>query len=204
MTLHVGLTGGIASGKSTVARHFEARGLPIIDADLLAREVVAVGSEGLSAIVRAFGTEVLEPSGALDRKKLGAIVFSDPEARRTLNAITHPRIGELTRERAATLASEGHPLACYEAALLVENGLAEMFRPLVVVAVSPATQLERLVSRDSITRDEALARINAQLPLAAKIATADFVVENEGSREETRLRADGVLEALRRQSQLAN
>jgi dephospho-CoA kinase len=193
-----GLTGGIASGKSSVSRFFKDAGIAVIDADLLAREVVAPGSEGLAEIVSAFGPGVLDATGALDRKRLGERVFSDPEARKKLNAIAHPRIAALSMERAALLASEGHALACYEAALLVENGLAEAFRPLVVVAVSPDVQLERLCARDALTKDEAIARIQAQLPLAAKIATADFVIDNSGSIEETHARAAGVLDELRR------
>src|SRR5580658_10202629 len=125
-----GLTGGIASGKSTVAARFAARGVPVLDADAFAREVVAIGTEGLAEVVAAFGAGVLFPDGSLDRKALAAIVFADETSRRRLQAITHPRIAALTATRTAELAGR-EPLACYEAALLVENGLADAFRPLV-------------------------------------------------------------------------
>src|SRR5271155_4114768 len=132
MPMHLfGLTGGIASGKSAVAARLRAFGVPVIDADDVAREVVASGTEGLRAIVAEFGDGVLDAVGALDRKALGRVVFADDVKRKRLNAITHPLIGKRTRERAAELDRAGEPLACYEAALLVENGAQDAFRPLV-------------------------------------------------------------------------
>jgi len=192
-----GLTGGLASGKSTVAARFRERGVSVIDADKLAREVVAPGSPGLAEVVRAFGEDILLPDGSLDRAKLGARVFSDPASRRVLNGILHPRIGELTMARAAELAARGERLACYEAALLVENGLADAFRPLVVVAVPEEVQVARAMVRDGSTEAEARARLLAQKPLADKIAVADHVIDNAGSREETERQADRVLQAIR-------
>jgi dephospho-CoA kinase len=192
--LHLfGLTGGIASGKSTVAARFRAHRLPVIDADELAREVVAIGSEGLAAVVAAFGSGVLEPSGALDRKALAAVVFADDASRRKLGSILHPLISRRTMERSAELAGQGEPLACYEAALLVENGIADAFRPLVVVACPEEDQIARVQSRDGSTRDEALARIRAQKPLAEKVGVADFVIDTAGPIEIARKRADEVL-----------
>ena len=191
-----GLTGGIGSGKSTVAQRFRERGLPVIDADVLAREVVAPGTEGLEEIVRAFGPEVLDESGALDRKRVAAKVFSDREARATLNRITHPRVAALARDRAAALDEAGEPLACYEVPLLFEGGLADVLRPIVVVSVDPETQVERTVARDSCTPEEARARVEAQMPLAEKVRQADHVIDNGGSIEETRARADAVLDAV--------
>ncbi|APR79427.1 Dephospho-CoA kinase [Minicystis rosea] len=193
-----GLTGGLASGKSTVAARFRARGLPVIDADLLAREVVEKGSPGLAAVVAAFGDEVLAPDGSLDRAKVAAIVFQDPEKRRTLNGIVHPRIGAATAERIAALDAAGEKLACYEAALLVENGLADAFRPLVVVAVPEDVQVKRAMARDAATEEQARARIAAQHSLAAKVAAADYVIDNGGTREETERRADEVLDEIRK------
>jgi len=192
-----GLTGGIASGKSTVAALFRARGLPVIDADQLAREVVAPGTEGLDAVVAAFGRGVLGEGGSLDRAALAAIVFADAEKRRALNAIVHPRIAALTAERAAELEARGEPLACYEATLLVENGLADAFRPLVVVAVPEELQIARTMARDGATEEQARARIRAQMPLAAKIAAADHVINNAGSREDTERQVDEVLRVVR-------
>ncbi|WP_394828863.1 dephospho-CoA kinase [Pendulispora albinea] len=179
-----GLTGGLASGKSAVAARLRAHRLPVIDADALARDVVAPGSSGLAAIVRAFGPEVLTAEGALDRPKVAGIVFSDPEKRRVLNGIVHPRIGALTAERARALEEQGEPLACYEAALLVENGLADAFRPLVVVAATPSLQLARAVARDGESAEQVRLRLAAQMPLEAKVAVADFVIHNTGTLDE--------------------
>lgn len=192
-----GLTGGLASGKSTVAARFRAQGVPIIDADVLAREVVAPGSEGLAEVVQAFGPEVLQPDGALDRTRVAAIVFHDPAARRRLNAILHPRIGALSLQRAAEIQARGEPLACYEAALLVENGLADAFRPLVVVAVPEEEQVARAMLRDGAPESQVRARIAAQLPLADKVKVADFVIDNSGPREATERQADEVLSKIR-------
>lgn len=191
-----GLTGGIASGKSAVGARLRARGVPVIDADALARDAVAVGSEGLAEVVKAFGPEVLGPDGALDRKKVAAIVFGDEEKRRVLNAIVHPRVTALTFEHAARLRDEGHPLACYEAALIVENGVADAFRPLVVVAAPEDVQVARACARDRATADEARARIRAQMPLAEKTKVADFVIDNTGTLADLEARTDEVLAAI--------
>jgi dephospho-CoA kinase len=191
-----GLTGGIASGKSAVAARLRARGVPVIDADALARDAVAVGSEGLADVVKAFGPEILGPDGALDRKKVAAIVFGDEEKRRVLNAIVHPRVTALTFEHAARLRDEGHPLACYEAALIVENGVADAFRPLVVVAAPEDVQVARACARDRATADEARARIRAQMPLAENTKVADFVIDNTGTLADLEARTDEVLTAI--------
>jgi dephospho-CoA kinase len=191
-----GLTGGIASGKSTVGARLRERGVPVIDADALAREVVAVGSAGLAEVVAAFGSGVLGADGALDRKGLGRLVFGDASARARLNAIVHPRIAELTVDRAAWLASAGEPLSCYEAALLVENGLADAFRPLVVCSCPEDLQLSRLLARGDLSADEALARIRAQKPLAEKLAAADYLIDTSGPMARNAVQTDEVLLAL--------
>jgi dephospho-CoA kinase len=191
-----GLTGGIASGKSTVAARLRARGLPVIDADALAREVVAPGSEGLRAVVEAFGSAVLGPDGALDRKALARVAFADPAARKKLESITHPRIGALALERAAAHGRAGEPLVCYEAALLVENGLADAFRPLVVVSCPPEVQLARVRARDHASEQDARARIAAQRPLAEKVAAADHVIDTSGTLGDNARQTDAVLAAI--------
>jgi dephospho-CoA kinase len=188
-----GLTGGIASGKSTVAARLGARRVPIIDADLLARQVVLPGSSASEQIREAFGDRVFLQDGTLDRKTLGALVFSDPGSRARLNAITHPKIAVLCAECASRLKARGEPLACYEAALLVENGLGGAFAPLVVVAASEATQLSRLMARDGLSPAEAAARIRSQMPMAAKAKAAAFVIENDGSLEELVRQTDATL-----------
>ena len=192
----VGLTGGIASGKSTVAAMLAELGVPVVDADALAREVVAPGTPGLAAIVTRFGESMLLADGSLDRKKLGELVFSDTEARGALNAITHPRIAAAGMEKLRTLADHPAPYRLYEAALLVENGLAKAFAALVVVTVDEATQLARLRARDGSSLEEARARIASQLPLATKVAAADYVIDNSGSATETRARVLVVHDAL--------
>ena len=188
-----GLTGGLASGKSAVAARLRARSLPVLDADELAREVVAPGSEGLRAVASAFGEGVLTLDGGLDRPKVAKLVFAEPDKRRILNGIVHPRIAALTSERARSLGERGEPLACYEAALLVENGLADAFRPLVVVAAAPALQLARAMARDGESEEQVKGRLAAQMPLDAKIAVADFVLHNTGTRELLERETDRVL-----------
>jgi dephospho-CoA kinase len=191
-----GLTGGIASGKSAVAARLRERGVPVIDADQLAREAVERGSEGLVEVVKVFGPEILLPDGSLDRKKLATAVFGDEERRRALNAIVHPRVTTLTFKAASRLRDEGEALACYEAALIVENAVADAFRPLIVVSAPEELQVERAARRDGSTPEEARARIRAQMPLADKVAAADYVIENTGSLEELQRRTDEVLAAI--------
>jgi dephospho-CoA kinase len=191
-----GLTGGIASGKSAVAARFRARGVAVIDADQVARDAVAKGTEGLAEVVAAFGPEVLTAEGELDRKRVADLVFRDGAARARLNAIVHPRVGALSMRRAGELAAKGEALVCYEAALIVENGMVEMFRPLVVVSAPEEAQLARAIVRDAAREEDVRARIRAQLPLAQKIAVADVVVENTGTLAELVARADDALERV--------
>lgn len=194
----IGLTGGIASGKSTVSRFFEELGVPVVDADRLAREVVAPGSEGLAAVVSTFGEGVLTPDGTLDRKKLGALVFSDEDARRRLEAITHPRIAAAGAAKIAALQAErSPPYVLYDAALLVESGRHRLFPALVVVAARPETQLARLRARDDVSEDEARRRIDAQMPLDGKLAAASWVIWNDGPLGATRERVVEVDKAIR-------
>jgi dephospho-CoA kinase len=177
-----GLTGNIGSGKSTVARILLDKGIPVVDADQLAREVVLSGTPALAEIAARF-PGVVSPQGVLDRKALAARVFADEVERRALNAIVHPRIAEKTAARMAELAAAGTPVAIYEAALVVENGLQEALDGLIVVAAPEAVRLARLLARDGMTEQEARARMAAQLPQERKVALADFVIDNAGSRE---------------------
>lgn len=177
----IGLTGGIACGKSTVAALLRERGVAVVDADQVSRDVVAPGSDGLAAVVARFGDGVLLPDGALDRAQLRAIVSADPEARRALEAITHPRIREGVMGWLMAQAQGGAPVAVVEAALLVETGGYKLYNALLVVACQPETQLSRLMARDGM--DEAAARqwLAAQLPVAEKVAVADAVIWNDGA-----------------------
>lgn len=191
-----GLTGGLGSGKSTVAARFRARGLTVVDADQLAREVVAKGSAALREIAGAFGDEMLDADGNLDRARLAEAVFHDADKRRTLNAITHPRVRELSQQRFQECGERGETLCCYEVPLLVESGLADALRPVVVVAAPEAEQVRRAMRRDDVTEAHARARIAAQLPLSDKIAVADHVIVNDGTLAELEARADAVLDAI--------
>jgi dephospho-CoA kinase len=190
------LTGGIGSGKSSVARYFRERGVPIIDADLLAREVVAPGSPGLAQVVAAFGAEVLTAEGELDRAALARRVFADPAERAALERITHPRVRALARARFAELDGRGEPLAGYEVPLLFEAGLERDYHPTIVVSCSPAQQQQRAARRDGKTAAAIQARIAAQMPLAEKVSRADYVIDNSGDFEATRVNADRVLAAV--------
>lgn len=197
MTAIVGLTGGIASGKSTVGRFFRELGVHVVDADQVARDVVAKGTEGWDEVVAAFGREVLQEDGAIDRKKLGAIVFADPAARKRLEAITHPRIAARSMAELAGIAGRGDPYGIYEATLLVENGTHRMMQALIVVAADEDAQIRRARERDGSTEEEVRARIAAQLPLADKIAAADHVIRNDGDLDALRARTLEVDRALR-------
>lgn len=192
----VGLTGGIACGKSTVARRFAALGVPVVDADAIARDVVRPGTSGLSAVREAFGDGVLATDGALDRKALGARVFGDDAARRRLEAILHPRIAAESAARFRSLQDSGAPYLLYEAALLVETGRHRDLAALVVVAASPGTQLARLVARDGEGEDAARRRIAAQMPIEEKVSVADHVIWNDGTIADAHARVDEVHAAL--------
>lgn len=180
----IGLTGGIGSGKSTVAKMFAALGAKVIDADLLAREVVAPGTPGLAQLAARWPDCIAD--GALDRKKLGARIFADPAERAALNAIVHPLIAAETMRRAQAFADAGEKAVLYEAALIVENKLDAGMDGLIVVSVPEPVQLERLVQREKIPEAEARQRLAAQLPLAEKLARATWVVDNSGELEATR------------------
>jgi dephospho-CoA kinase len=194
----VGLTGGIASGKSTFAAALRARGVPVVDADALARAAVAPGTAALAEIARTFGAAVLGPDGALDRKRMAALVFADPAARARLEAITHPAVRVAMAEETARLAAAGHDLVFYDTPLLYEVGLERTLDSVVVVLAPPAVQRARLVARDGLTPADADARIAAQLPIAEKAARADFVVENAGAPDALGAKADRLLADLRR------
>ena len=193
----VGLTGGIGSGKSAVSRLLAERGAVIIDADLVAREVVEPGTPGLAAVVAEFGDDVLREDGSLDRPGLGAIVFADASALKRLNAIVHPLVGERTAEQLQRARDAGAEVVVHDVPLLVENGLQDMYDEVVVVAASPETQLHRLVQLRGMDEQEARQRIEAQAPLADKLAVATHVIHNDGPIEQLAPQVDAVWGALR-------
>ena len=191
-----GLTGNIGSGKSTVGRMLAARGIPVVDADQVAREVVEPGRPALRDIASRF-PDAVRPDGSLDRKALAARVFADPQERQALNAIVHPRIAEEVATRMAELAASGEKVAVYEAALIVENGLQRGMDGLIVVTAPPEVQIDRLRRRDGMTEEEARARIAAQLPAAEKTREATVVLENAGSEAELAAMVDELVDRLR-------
>jgi dephospho-CoA kinase len=180
--MRIGLTGGIASGKSTVSARLATLGAVVIDADVLAREVVASGSPGLAAVVDEFGPGVLTPAGDLDRQGMARTVFQDPGARQRLEAIVHP----LVRRRAAEIEGAAPPgsVIVHDIPLLVESGRAEQFDAVVVVDVDEAVQRRRLRDQRQMSDEEATARIDAQAPRERRLAAADHVILNDGSRED--------------------
>ncbi|MCA1827607.1 MAG: dephospho-CoA kinase [Myxococcales bacterium] len=192
-----GLTGNIGSGKSTVARLLAARGVPVVDADRIAREVVEPGRPALREIAARW-PQVVSKDGTLDRKALAARVFDDRAERELLNQIVHPRIAEEVSARLGALAAGGQPVAVYEAALIVENGLHDSLDGLIVVTAPEEAQIARLRLRDGMTEAEARARIAAQLPAAEKLRHATFVIENIGSEPQLAARVDELLEKMTR------
>lgn len=194
--LKVGLTGGIAAGKSEVSRRLAERGAVIIDADTVAREVVAPGTRGLAEITAAFGPGVLDAGGALDRGRLGEIVFADPALLGKLNAIVHPLVAErmLEIERTAPPGA----IVVHDVPLLAENRLAGRYDVVVVVDVAPEVQLDRLTRQRGMPADQARERMDAQAGRAERLAIADIVVDNSGPLAELDRRVDGLWEELRR------
>ncbi len=191
-----GLTGNIACGKSAVEALLLERGIPVIDADQVSRDVVSPGQPALAAITERFGSAVLREDGSLNRPALGAIVFQDPQARRDLEAITHPPIIAETLRRLASLSTAGHKLAVVSAALMVESGSYKGYAGLLVVTCDEQLQLQRLMGRDELSESEARARIDSQLSQEKKAAIADCVIENSGSRLELESQVIAWLEGL--------
>lgn len=185
----IGLTGGIASGKSTVSRVLKELGAPVIDADLVAKEVIRPGTEAWHELVKTFGEDILNEDGTIDRRRLGDKVFADPGAVRRLNEITHPRILEAIGRRLEEYARSGEdapPGVVIDAPLLIEAGMVDMVDEVWLVVVDQKTQIQRLMARDHFGVEQALNRINAQMPLEKKKRYADVIIDNTGSMRWTR------------------
>lgn len=191
----VALTGGIATGKSHVRAQFEQLGVPTIDADTLARDVVAVGTPGLQAVVSRFGQGVLDDTGALDRRKLASIVFSDAAARRDLEQIVHPAVKSAI-DRWFESIDPRSALAVADIPLLYETGRERDFETVIVTACTPDAQVKRIIRRDGTTEAEARARIAAQLPIDEKVRRADYVIRTDGNVEGTNRQVRDLLAAL--------
>ncbi|MGW3724017.1 dephospho-CoA kinase [Streptomyces sp. NPDC000851] len=197
--LKVGLTGGIGAGKSEVSRLLVECGAVLIDADCIAREVVAPGTPGLAAVVEAFGEDMLAEDGSLDRPKLGSIVFADPDKLAVLNSIVHPLVGARSRELEAAAAED--TVVIHDVPLLTENGLASLYDLVVVVDASPETQLDRLVQLRGMTEEDARARMAAQATREQRLKIADIVIDNDVPLGELQQRVKDVWADLVRRAQ---
>ena len=193
----VGLTGGIASGKSTVAKILERLGAAVINADALSREVVEPGKEAWREIIDAFGAGILQPDQTLDRQKLRTVIFNDRDGRKKLEAIIHPRVRALAEERIREHAAAGYSIIVYEVPLLFEGNLHEWLRPVILVACNVDTQRTRLQERDQLTQTEAQKHIDAQMSLEEKRRLSDYVIENDGSLANLEQQVRTVLEKIK-------
>ncbi|WP_242219729.1 dephospho-CoA kinase [Bacillus cereus group sp. BfR-BA-01380] len=193
MTVVIGLTGGIASGKSTVSKMFQGFHIPVIDADIIAREVVEPGKEAYNEIVKAFGKEVLEENGELNRPKLGGIVFHNEEKRLLLNGIVHPAVRKEMNAQKDQYIRGNAQAVVLDIPLLFESKLTSLVDRILLVYVDNETQITRLMERNNFTEEEAKARIASQMPLQEKIALADKVMNNNGTIEETKAQLSSLL-----------
>ncbi|MEC4019744.1 dephospho-CoA kinase [Streptomyces sp. H27-D2] len=196
--LSVGLTGGIGAGKSAVSRLLSEYGAVVVDADRIAREVVAPGTPGLAAVVAEFGPEILSPDGTLDRPRLGAIVFADPDRLAALNTIVHPLVGARSAELEA--AADPDSIIVHDVPLLAENGLASLYDLVVVVDAATGTQLDRLVRLRGMTESAARARMAAQATREQRLAVADVVIDNDGPLSDLEPQVREVWKRLRERS----
>jgi dephospho-CoA kinase len=193
----IGLTGGIASGKTTVAKIMKRLGAAVVDADALSREVVEPGRHAWKAIVDTFGAEVLRSDQTLDRQKLRAVIFNNTTARKKLESIIHPRVRALAEERISQHAAAGYEIVVYEVPLLFEGNLHEWLRPVVLVACDTDVQKQRLRQRDRLTPGEAQKHIEAQMSLEEKRQLADYVIENDGDMESLERQVEAVLKRIK-------
>ncbi|MBC6975484.1 dephospho-CoA kinase [Bacillus sp. Xin] len=193
MTIVIGLTGGIASGKSTVSQMFREMNIPVIDADIIAREVVEKGKEAYKEIVEVFGEEILQADGELNRPKLGSIVFHNEEKRLHLNKIVHPAVRKEMNAQKDMYIKEDVQAIVLDIPLLFESKLTELVDQILVVAVAPSTQLERLMKRNGFIEEEAKARIDSQMSLAEKVTLANKVIYNDGTIAETKAQLQLIL-----------
>jgi dephospho-CoA kinase len=184
----IGLTGGIASGKSTVAALLRKMGIPVVDADELARAAVQKDSPGLAQVVRAFGRDVLTSEGNLDRKRLGQRVFGEPNDLKKLEDILHPIVRKLAEQEKSRLQEAGHKVAIYDVPLLFEKNMESLFNGVLVVSTTPEIQQARVIARDGLSSLEAKRRMSTQMDLSEKLARATWVIENSGSPEELEIK----------------
>lgn len=193
----LGLTGGIATGKTTISNYLKSINIPVLDADEYARKVVEPGTPGLAEITNTFGEQVLRADGSLNRKLLGQIVFNDSSSRQTLNDITHPRIQQMMADELHRLAEQQIPLVILDIPLLLENKNVAGADAVMVVTIPESLQLTRLMQRNNLTEKEAQSRISAQMPLVEKEKLADFVIDNSGTISSTQKQVEKVIQKIR-------
>ncbi len=192
----IALTGGIGTGKSTVSNLFKEKGVTVIDLDQLVRDLQKPGKDVYNRIVEAFGEEILDANGEIDRRKLGSIVFLDPEKRETLNKIVHPKVLSELKDRLFKLEKKGEKLIVVEIPLLYELGLQKLFDAVILVYAPEDLQIKRVMARDSLSKQEAINRINSQIPIEEKRKKAEYVIDNSGSLENTRQQFDVLFKEL--------
>ncbi|MFA9558708.1 dephospho-CoA kinase [Evansella sp. AB-rgal1] len=190
--MRIGLTGGIASGKSTVSRLLLQRGYPIVDADVIAREVVLPGQDTYHAIIKEFGSSILHEDQTINRKKLGSIIFGNEIKRQKLNEIIHPAIRQAMKTKASEFEKKGHAIVIMDIPLLLESKLTYMVEKILLVYVRKELQLVRLMDRDNFSKEEALQRIESQMSIEEKRKYADYIIDNQGSIEETERQLDEI------------
>lgn len=190
----IGLTGSVATGKSTVSNLIQQAGIPLVDADIAARKVVEPGTEGLKEIIAYFGKEILLADGTLNRAKLGEIIFKDKEKREKLNEITHPRVKDYMLEAREHFFKAGEEIVFFDIPLLFESHLESLVDQIIVVWTTPETELKRLMERNNLTKEEALARIDSQMGIDEKAKKADFVIDNNESLEKTQKQVHTIIE----------
>lgn len=193
----IGLTGGIASGKSTASDFIRQQGIPVVDADEIARQVVRPGTAGLALVLSQFGPSVADSTGQLDRKKLGQLIFSDKEKRAQLEKILHPLIQQEVAIQRHNLEKKGLPFAFYDIPLLFEKKMQNAFDLIVVVSTTKELQMQRMKNRDGLLDSEIETRLRAQIPLSEKESQADFVIQNQGKKQEIEIQIKSLLEKLR-------
>ncbi|MEH7348908.1 dephospho-CoA kinase [Gottfriedia acidiceleris] len=191
-----GLTGSIASGKSTVSSFLKELNVPIVDADVIAKEVVEIGQPAYKKIVEAFGSEILLESGEINRPFLGSIIFNNKEKRLQLNEIVHPEVRREMKEQADRYIEQGEPLVILDIPLLYEGNSIELVEKVIVVTVSEENQLKRLMDRNGLSKEDALLRIASQIPVKEKAARADYVIDNNGDFEDTKRQVKDLLNKI--------
>ncbi|KAK7053831.1 dephospho-CoA kinase-domain-containing protein [Favolaschia claudopus] len=196
--LVVGLTGGIATGKSSVSNLLKSKNIPVVDADVIARQVVEPGTPALKKIVATFGSEILQSDGALDRKKLGSVIFNDEAKRRQLNAIVHPAVRRALVWGVVWQWLRGSKYCILDVPLLIEGPMWKLVGTVVVVYCSPEVQLERLMKRDGSSREDASSRLNSQISIDDKVHYADRVIDNSGTPEELEAHVNSLVQSLNR------